>query len=204
MVRDKSKRWLCRFAPRICSDFVLVICDVWSCLGLCNLVCQVSANARNLFGPPLLLMFSRRFKPQSWARRRRNLHSLTPSSPFKILFLGRDEFSCLVLDELHKHKGSFGLQVVIQEALKPNKISGRRYWSRHNPITGLEGGAPNCPFVRLNVMNQDFSLGSSFTAPLKLKAQQLGLEPHFLPPKSEFKHWLVRLLMLSYVFLFTS
>lgn len=27
-------------------------------------------------------------------------------------------------------------------------------------------------------------------SPLKLRAQQLGLEPHFLPPKLEFKHWL--------------
>ena len=31
--------------------------------------------------------------------------SLTPESPFDILFFGRDEFSCLVLNELHQAQG---------------------------------------------------------------------------------------------------
>jgi len=42
-----------------------------------------------------------------WGRvpQRRSLTSLPPSERFDILFLGRDEFSCSVLRQLHAAKG---------------------------------------------------------------------------------------------------
>ncbi|EJC97747.1 Formyltransferase [Fomitiporia mediterranea MF3/22] len=39
-----------------------------------------------------------------WQHSLRNLTSVATSGPFSILFLGRDEFSVLVLDQLHKHQ----------------------------------------------------------------------------------------------------
>ncbi|KLO19377.1 Formyltransferase [Schizopora paradoxa] len=101
-------------------------------------------------------MFSRRFKPRDISNGRRCLHSLRPTSPFKILFLGRDEFSCLVLDELHKNRDIWQEILV---ATHSDQWVGRR--------------------------------GSQLSiSPLKLRAQELGLEPQFLPSKPEFRHWL--------------
>lgn len=39
------------------------------------------------------------------ARRLHTLQPLRPSGPFNILFLGRDEFSVLVLDQLYQNSG---------------------------------------------------------------------------------------------------
>lgn len=171
-------------------------------------LCLICAND-DIWTKPLevllqTLMFARRIKARDIWAGRRCLHSLKPSSPFKILFLGRDEFSCLVLDELHKNRGVFDLLVCILEALKPNKIYGRKYWLRHILINGLDGGALNCRSVCSPSVQHGHQSMVLLAAPLKLKAQELGLEPQLLPSKPEFRHWLVRIWISQNTFTLTD
>ena len=48
---------------------------------------------------------------------RRSLTSSPPNERFDVLFLGRDEFSCSVLRELHAAKGMARFRCVIVESL---------------------------------------------------------------------------------------
>ncbi|KAJ4489876.1 formyl transferase [Lentinula aciculospora] len=81
--------------------------------------------------------------------------STTWSKQFKILFMGRDEFSCLVLQELHRSDVWEEIHLAT------------------NPDEKVDRGS------RLSV------------SPLKVLGHSLGLPVHIIPPKAEFRNWII-------------
>lgn len=76
--------------------------------------------ALSVLRPRLVFVKSLHLRPSC---RRQYSHDIASESPFKVLFMGRDEFSCLVLKELHSAQDVWD-QLVI--ATLPDQRVGRR------------------------------------------------------------------------------
>ena len=137
----------------------------------------------------------RRYQSSSANTKARRLHlkALQTSGPFNILFLGRDEFSVLVLDQLFENSGRYFSTWIMYAILII--MNQEDVWSKIFVATnqdewiGRRRSQLSVCMCHIYYIRKLCSNASK--APLKLRSQSLGLETHLIPSKSTFKDWKV-------------